>query len=45
MSDTTIWRWERNGKFPKSIKLSGGAIAWREADIERWIAERAEGTP
>jgi len=43
MSDTTIWRWERDGKFPKSIKLSNGAVAWREADINAWIAARMEG--
>ena len=40
LSDTTIWRLERAGKFPKSIRISAGAVAWREADIEAWIAER-----
>lgn len=42
LSDTTIWRLERAGKFPKSIRISPGAVAWREGDIERWITERAE---
>lgn len=41
LSDTTVWRLERAGKFPRSIKLSAGAVAWRENDIEAWIQERA----
>jgi prophage regulatory protein len=43
LSSTTIWRLQRAGRFPKSIRISAGAVAWREADIERWIAERAAG--
>jgi prophage regulatory protein len=42
LSDTTIWRLERAGKFPRSLQLSPGAVAWRESDIEAWIAEREE---
>ena len=44
LSDTTIWRLERAGKFPRSIRISPGAVVWREADIEAWIAERAEAS-
>ena len=44
LSDTTISRLERAGKFPRAIRLSPGAIAWRESDIEAWIAERAEAS-
>ena len=40
LSDTTIWRLERASKFPRSIRLSPGAVAWRESDIEAWIVER-----
>lgn len=42
LSGTTIWRLERAGQFPKSIRLSPGAVAWKERDIEDWIAARAE---
>ena len=42
LSDTTIWRLQRAGRFPRSIRISPGAVAWRESDIEAWIAERAE---
>jgi prophage regulatory protein len=40
VSGTTLWRLERAGKFPRSIRLSVGAVGWRESDIERWIVER-----
>lgn len=44
LSAVTIWRLERSGRFPKSIRISPGAIAWRETDIERWIEEREAAT-
>ena len=44
VSDTTLWRLERRGEFPKAIKLSPGRVGWREADIEQWIEQRAAGT-
>ena len=40
-SEPCIWRLERAGKFPRSIRISPGAVAWKESDIEAWIAERA----
>ena len=40
LSETTLWRLERAGRFPKSIRISPGAVAWRESDIEAWIADR-----
>jgi prophage regulatory protein len=42
LSSTTIWRLQRAGAFPKSIKISTQAVAWLEADIEAWIATRAK---
>ena len=40
LSRTTIWRRERDGSFPKSIRLGGPgtrAMGWREQDIHDWI--------
>ena len=40
LSRTTIWRRERDGSFPKSIRLGGErtrAMGWREQDIYNWI--------
>ncbi|PSJ45379.1 AlpA family phage regulatory protein [Zobellella taiwanensis] len=36
-SRVSIWRWEKAGKFPKSVKL-GGTTRWRESDIQKWIS-------
>ena len=40
LSHATIWRLRRAEKFPKAVKLSQRAIAWRVIDIERWLTER-----
>lgn len=37
-SRVSIWRWEKEGRFPKRIKL-GSATRWRESDIQKWISE------
>jgi excisionase family DNA binding protein len=40
VSAETVLRWTRAGKLP-SIKLPGGAIRFREEEIESWIGQRA----
>ena len=35
-SNTTLWRWIRDGRFPAGF-LVGGRRAWRESDITSWI--------
>jgi prophage regulatory protein len=40
LSDTTIWRLMREGKFPRPVRLSENAVGWRELDIDAWIESR-----
>lgn len=40
VSKDTIWRWKREGNFPKARKFSARATRWLLADIEAWEAER-----
>lgn len=41
LSDVTMWRWERDGKFPKRVALSdSGAVGWFEDEIDAWVAAR-----
>jgi prophage regulatory protein len=41
LSDTTIWRLERAGDFPRKVLLTeGGSVGWVEAEVERWVQER-----
>jgi predicted DNA-binding transcriptional regulator AlpA len=42
LSRTTIWRLEKIKDFPKSVRISPGRRAWRESDLDRWIASRLE---
>jgi prophage regulatory protein len=37
LSDATIWRLERDGKFPKRIQLGGNSVGWSENEVLRWI--------
>lgn len=32
----TIWKWMREGKFPRSREL-GGKSCWIESEVEAWI--------
>ena len=39
-SRTTIWRWAKEGKFPKSIPLGSRKSAWDENEIAAWKEAR-----
>jgi prophage regulatory protein len=40
VSQTTLWRWRKNGEFPQPMILPGGVHRWRLADLKAWEAER-----
>ena len=40
LSTETVLAWVRDGKLP-AFRLPGGAIRFREDDLDRWLAERA----
>ena len=40
VSAETVLRWARRGEVP-FIRLPGGAIRFREDEIEEWLEERA----
>jgi predicted DNA-binding transcriptional regulator AlpA len=42
LSRTTIWRLEKIKDFPKGVRISPGRRAWRESDLNKWIASRLE---
>ena len=42
LSRTTIWRLERNGLFPKRIKLTQNRVCWDVEDVARWIASKKD---
>ena len=40
LSDTTIWRMERDGTFPRRIVLSRKRVAWKRSEVMAFIAAR-----
>jgi len=41
LSDASIWRLERLGKFPKRIKIGSAAVGWLESEVIAWLAAKA----
>lgn len=41
LSPMTIWRRQKDGTFPRRVRLGPNAVGWIEAEIEAWCAERA----
>jgi prophage regulatory protein len=37
-SHSTIYLLIKEGRFPKPVFLGGRAVAWRESEIDQWIA-------
>lgn len=38
ISKATIWRWVKNGTFPKPIKITSRVTVWKSSDIQAYIA-------
>ncbi|VTU36849.1 putative transcriptional regulator [Variovorax sp. PBL-H6] len=43
VSPATVWRWVREGKFPKPFKLGESVTVWDAEAVESFIARRANG--
>jgi len=41
LSRSTLYAAMSRGEFPRPIKISRRAVAWRQLDVERWIAGRS----
>lgn len=39
VSRSTLWRYVRNGFFPRPLKLSTGVTVWRAEEVRRWISD------
>lgn len=38
---SSIYQLMAEGRFPKPLKISARAVAWRAGDIAKWQSERA----
>ena len=43
LSDTTIWRLEREGNFPRRFRIYGRLVGWRRSEIMFWLEQRMGG--
>ena len=41
VSNTSLLRWEKQGRFPRRIRMAGTTVAWFVSDLEDWRADRA----
>ncbi len=41
-SRTTIWRWVRQGYFPKPIPIGTTGKAWVQSEVEEWLQDQKE---
>lgn len=42
LSRVTIWRWERNGEFPKRIRLGANSVGWIQSEVVAWVENLAQ---
>ena len=40
---SAVWRWARNGEFPKPVKIATGCSRWRLQDVLDHERRAAEG--
>ena len=40
VSRPTIYRWMREGTFPKQIAIGANSVVWLELDITKWMDQR-----
>jgi prophage regulatory protein len=41
LSRTELYRRIRAGDFPRPVAIGARAVAWRESDVQAWIAARS----
>jgi predicted DNA-binding transcriptional regulator AlpA len=40
-SKSTRWRWERQGLFPKRVRLGPNSVGWRMEEVDEWADDPA----
>ena len=40
LSEMTLWRRQKDGTFPRRVRLGPNAVGWPEDEIEAWCNER-----
>ncbi len=40
ISNATLWRWIKAGRFPAPMKIGKKKVAWRSSVLAHWITQR-----
>lgn len=40
LSDATIWRMEKLGRFPRRIRLGGKSVGWLDSEVKEWLTKK-----
>lgn len=40
ISEGTLYRWIKQGRFPKQIKIGPNSVAWQRREIVAWMNKR-----
>ncbi len=43
LSRSSLWRYERDSRFPRRLRLGPNAVGWLESEIEEWLKSRPRG--
>ena len=43
LSSSTIYKFMKDGTFPKTVKIGPRAVGWRQTDIEDWLSNLTNG--
>jgi len=42
-SKVSLWRLERNGQFPRRVRIGASRHAWLQEEIEQWVGDKVRG--
>ena len=42
LSQATIYRMVKSGRFPRSVKLGARAVGWKNEAVTEWISSREQ---
>ncbi len=45
ISRSTAWRMERDGEFPRRVRVSPGRVGWWESELTQWKRSRSGEVP
>ena len=44
-ADSTVWRWESVGNFPKRRQIGPNSVGWLATEVDAWIKTRPVSVP